>query len=388
MKFFLIIVSLIFLNFSNIYCFAAEKQENNDILKIGLIVPLSGEKGEIGKSILNSLRLALTKINDDKIEIFPKDNASDPEKTLIAAKQLENEGIQIIIGPIFYENLIYLKEVENLTFLSLTNKNKNIPNNVIALGISAYSQIDAITDFLKSEKKKKTIILIPNAQYKDELTEAISRSDYKFSQIYSYDIEPNKLTSQIEQITKYNERKKKLERRIKILENSTSEINTTELNNLKKRYTLGEVNFDSVVIADFGENLKSIINSFSYADVSAEDVTFITMNQWFDETLFNEASINKAYFPSISYENYFKYNNKYFKEYNKYPSLISILSYDVLGLIYYLNKKNEQNNFKKIISDKKKYFVGEIGEFYFNKNKVIHKLYFYQILENEFIQIN
>ena len=155
MKFFLIIVSLIFLNFFNIYCFATEKQQKNDILKIGLIVPLSGEKGEIGKSILNSLRLALSKINDDKIEIIPKDNASNPEKTLLAAKQLESEGIQVIIGPIFYENLIHLKEVENLTFLSLTNKTKNIPNNVIALGVDAYSQISAITNFLKNKKKKK-----------------------------------------------------------------------------------------------------------------------------------------------------------------------------------------------------------------------------------------
>ena len=119
MKFILVITSFIFLNFSIIYCFAFEQRQNNDILKIGLIVPLSGEQGEIGKSILNSLRLGLSKINDDKVEIFPRDNKSNPEKTLMVAKQLESEGIQIIIGPIFHENLIYLEEVENLIFLSL-----------------------------------------------------------------------------------------------------------------------------------------------------------------------------------------------------------------------------------------------------------------------------
>ena len=206
MKFFLVAVLFIFLNFTNTYGLATEKQQNDDTLKIGLIVPLSGEQSEIGKSILNSLRLALSKINDDKIEIFPKDNKSNPEKTLIAARQLENEGIQIIIGPIFHKNLIYLDEVKNLTFLSLTNKTKNIPNNVITLGINAHSQIDAITNFLKNKKKNKTIILVPNTEYKNELTEAIGRSNYKFVNVYSYDIEPNKLASQVQQITEYNER--------------------------------------------------------------------------------------------------------------------------------------------------------------------------------------
>jgi len=159
------------------------------------------------------------------------------------------------------------------------------------------------------------------------------------------------------------------------------------LKNLKKKYTLGDINFDSVVIADFGENLKSIVNSFSFSDVSSEDVTFITLNQWFDETLFKESSTNKIYFPSINFNNYLKYKKNYFKEYNEYPSIISILSYDILGLIYYL-KTVDKNDFKKNILDKKKYFVGEIGDFLFEKNKIIHTLDFYQILENKFVQIN
>ena len=179
-----------------------------------------------------------------------------------------------------------------------------------------------------------------------------------------------------------------MERRIKVLENSTGETNIAELEDLKKKYTLGDVNFDSVVIADFGENLKSIINSFSFADVSGEVVTFVTMNQWFDETLFKESSANKIYFPSVNYDNYSEYTKIYFDTYNEYPSIISILSYDILGLIYYLNKKVDKSNFKNIILGKKKYFVGEIGEFFFQKNKTMHKLHFYQIFENKFIQIN
>ena len=78
-------------------------------IKIGLIVPLSGEYKEIGDSIIKSIRLAINKINDSRIEILPKDTKSNPEITLKVSKELYNEGVRIIIGPLFNSNVIYLK---------------------------------------------------------------------------------------------------------------------------------------------------------------------------------------------------------------------------------------------------------------------------------------
>ena len=264
MKFILILASIIYLSLSNIYCLAKEVKQDESILKVGLIVPLSGKYQEIGKSVLNSIRLALSKINDEQIEIFPKDNYSNPEKTLFAAKQLEKEGIQIVIGPIFHQNLIYLEEVQNLTFLSLSNKTKIIPRNVITMGVNANSQINAIVNFIKKENLNKTIVLIPKSNFEDELRNALVKSKYEFMNIYSYDVEPIKLTSQIKQITAYNERTKKLEKIIEFVEKGIEILEKEEeLENLKKKYTLGEVDLDSVVINERElKNLKKKIHSW------------------------------------------------------------------------------------------------------------------------------
>jgi len=384
MKFFLIFISIIYINLFSSYCLA---NEDEDILKIGLIAPLSGKYHKVGKSVLNSIRLALSSLNDEKIKIFPKDNGSSPEKTLLVAKELEKEGIQIIIGPIFHKNLFYLDEVENLIFLSLTNKSKDIPKNVVSIGVNANSQIDAIINFLKKENLKKTIVLVPISDYGKELKNVLSKKKYKFKNIYSYDVEPNKLTSQIEQITAYGERKRNLERRIKILEKSDNPKNKKKLESLKKKYTLGDVNFDSVIIADFGENLKGITTSFSFSDVTGDTVKFITLNQWFDETLFKENSMNQIYFPSINLNKYSKFRKNYLKNYHKYPAQIAILSYDILGLIYYITK-NQKNNFTKEILNSKKSYIGEVGTFFFKDNQITHKLNMYQVLNNKFVKIN
>ena len=120
-------------------------------IKIGLIVPLTGEYKEIGESIVKATRLAANKINDSRIQIYPRDTRADPNTTLEVAEELYKNGIKIIIGPVFNENLIYLNKLNDVIFLSLTNKLINKPKNVISTGINALSQINTIKKFLKKK---------------------------------------------------------------------------------------------------------------------------------------------------------------------------------------------------------------------------------------------
>ena len=46
--------------------------ENNNILKIGLLAPLSGEYKDLGNSLLYSLQLALSEINDKNVLVIPR----------------------------------------------------------------------------------------------------------------------------------------------------------------------------------------------------------------------------------------------------------------------------------------------------------------------------
>jgi len=134
-----VIIIIIFSTILNVEkLIAAEK------IKIGLLVPLSGQYKNTGKLILQSVRLAINKIDNPNIEILPRDTKADPLTTFEVAKELSKNGIKIMIGPIFNENLIYLNKLEDNIFLSLTNKTIKNPKNVISVGINAQSQLKAI----------------------------------------------------------------------------------------------------------------------------------------------------------------------------------------------------------------------------------------------------
>ena len=120
------LIKLFFLSFTISVCLIG-KSISEDKIKIGLIVPLTGEYKEIGDSIVKSVIMAANKIDDDNIEIHIKDNSSRPRDTFLAAKELNEAGIKIVIGPIFQKNLKPLSSFSDMTFLSLTNKIESNP---------------------------------------------------------------------------------------------------------------------------------------------------------------------------------------------------------------------------------------------------------------------
>ena len=358
----------------------------NEKIKIGLLVPLTGKNSEIGKSIINSTQLAINKINSDLIEIIPKDTESDINTTLESAKELADLGIKIIIGPVFNKNLKYLNELNGVTFLSFTNKNDNNSKNIINAGINATSQIKAIKKFIELNEIKKTIFLTPDVDYKKEIEIGISKSKIKITKNYLYNTTPTKLTRQIEKITNYKKRKQNLEDEIVRLEKSDEDNKELLIERLKKRDTLGDVSFDSLIIADFDESLKSVTTSLLYTDISPKKKYFITLNQWFDSSLLNEKSSQPLYFPSINKTNYENFSSEYFEKFNHYPNQLSFLSFDLVGLVYYLILKNNSIVDDKIFT-KKTLFKGKVGIFEIKDNKINHILNFYKVENKKFKKI-
>ncbi len=381
MKKIIIIISSYLIIFFNTNLLSSDKDE---ILKVGLLAPLSGEYKELGNSLLYSLQLALDEIGDDKVFIIPRDSGLNDKKKLNNALQdIRSQGAKVVIGPINYEDFDEVKKYSDMVFISPSNIKPEFTNNIISIGISLESQLTTLFTFLKRQKKNKTIILFPKNNYAEFIEKKLSKFDLTNVKLFKYSPNPEVLTGEIETLTNYSQRKKNLELRKKMFEDKDDEQSIKELERLEQLYTLGSVNFDSVIIIDFGNNLKSVLTSLVYTDVSQKNVLFTTVNQWFDESIFYENTIKKLYYPSINYKEFKKYNNKYFKKFSSYPGEITILAYDALGLIYYIWKKNKKidsiNDF--LINNKIK---GKIGTFSFKDKRVKQELDIYRVDNNKF----
>tara|TARA_B100001057_G_scaffold113873_1_gene112183 strand:+ start:1823 stop:2977 length:1155 start_codon:yes stop_codon:yes gene_type:complete len=370
-----------------LFNFKSFADENQKILKVGLLAPFSGEYKDMGQSIMLSLQLALAEINDNNIKIFPRDSGfNNQEKLIQSIESLKEENIKLVIGPISHEDFKIVSDYKNMIFISPSNINPEIQNNILSIGISLESQIKSIEKFIKKNKRKKTIIMYPKNKYASLIDSKIDAININNKKIFRYSADPKVLTSDIEKITNYKQRKRNLISRVKILEEKDDEASKLELKRLEQKYTIGKVNFDTVIIIDFGDSLKSVLTSLVYSDVDQNDVLIITVNQWFDKSIFLENSIKNLYYPSVDIKNFQKYKKKYSNTYGIQPSEITILTYDALGLIYYIwNKKNYKISSIKdfLIKDNIK---GKIGTFNFIDGKLIQKLNMYKISDKKFIK--
>jgi hypothetical protein len=246
--------------------------------------------------------------------------------------------------------------------------------------------MDALKKYFDKIEVSKTLLLSPKSEFIYQSKSVAEKNVLKFYRTYSYDANPKKITGEIEKITKYRERKKDLERRIKILEKSYLYKDKNELKKLEQMHTLGKVNFDSVLVIDFGERLKSVLSSFMFSDVLSDEVNFFTINQWFDESLFNENAMQNLYFPSIDFYNLKKFKKRFLNTFNEEPNEVSILAYDALGLIYYC-WSNNNFQFKQDQLYIKEGFKGLHGEFIIENNLSKQKLKIYQVLKNKFVKV-
>ena len=170
-KIIIIITYILFFFNSNLF-----SNEDDNVLKIGLLAPLSGEYKNLGDSLLYSLQMALKEIDDENVFLIPRDSGfEEPEKLNNAVREIKSQGAKIIIGPINYTDFNEVKKFNDVVFISPSNINPDFQNNIISIGISLESQMITLKNFIKKQKKNKTVILIPKNQYTDLIDEKLKK---------------------------------------------------------------------------------------------------------------------------------------------------------------------------------------------------------------------
>lgn len=382
-----------FLKFFLIFFFllnsAILAESKNRPLKIAAILPLSGKYQDIGNNLLKTFELTIFELSNLNVSLLPFDNQSTKEGTKFAFQELQTEQIDIVIGPIFFENLKEISADPNFTkyiFFSLTNYTENLPPNVISFGVNINSQLDAIKPLLTKSNKTKIFFGEKNTFSELILTKMKNDKISFYKEYFFTDFQDIDKQSQI--ATSYWWRNKKLKDLIKKLNDSQNEEDKIKAKNLEKLDTLGGVNYQQVFVPSFDNNLISVLSFFDYYDVNYDDVQFISLNQWFDKKLLIEPSLQNLIFPSINYNNYKELNDKFIKNFNQEISNIEILAYDLVPLLASVwHSKKELAFAINDFTDKE--FKGKSGIFKITKSNITQRqLNLYQIQNKQFKSFN
>ena len=354
-------------------------------LKIGAILPLSGDHELLGNNIYQSILITIFELKNLNIKIIPLDTQSSKAGAINAFRQGMNKKVDLFVGPIFYDTLNEIKNIEGFKeklFISYSNREENIFPNVINFGVNLSSQINSLVKLFQNNEQ--FIFFGDNSSFTKKVLEKSKKFKSKTSDVVFYK-DFKDIGNQTKKVTNYEERNKKHLEEIKKLEQIEDNLDEKLIESMKKHDTKEKVNFKKVFVSSFNDELISSISYFDFYDANYKDVQFVTLNLWFDNKYLKEPSLENLIFPSINLNGYQELNQKYKKNFGRNIYHLETLSFDIIPLASAIWFSTKEQQLKASMFNGT--YKGKTGDFTIKENKTDRDLILYKIENKKFKKI-
>lgn len=321
--------------------------ELNQIINIGLMLPLTGPHYTIGQSLLNASQLALYTSKNSNINFIVKD-VGETKNLTKSFYELVNDDVELIVGPVFSEKLKVLNPMsrdENVKLISFSNNIDITSKNVSAFGLSPEDEIEKLFRYCDSKNLKRIKVILPENIYGNKIKDKIlnlKRLDLNIdSKFFYYDPKNPDFYEVSKRVANYETREENLKNEISRLSEFTDEISKAKIKKLKKLDTYGELNFDALlIIVNKFDELISFSSVLPYYDVDPKKIQYLGTSTWNKTAIVKEPSLNGGIFTDIDQDSLEKFINHYEKYFKEKPHELAAFAFDIIGLIAKLQSKD------------------------------------------------
>ena len=348
-------------------------------LKVGMLLPLTGDKKAAGDLVMNSLRYSMsTKPNNLIFKIY--DTKGQPSGAVKAAQEGLDEGIKLFIGPIFTDETKELNSFfsnEDAIFFSLSPDFSNASDNVIVSGENPDDQISCIRQNLVENELEKVLLIFPRNKYGQVIQDGFRKfqNDQENQIKFEYFELTNSmdLNNEIKILSRYESRRIRLDEEIKRVKNDSSidkKEKDFQLRNLEKQLTL-DVPYDAVVVASQGDKLVEVLSHLAFYDINSQNTFIYGTSLWEDTNKLDKVFEGSFYVTSLKNkpENF----KKDFKEiFSKDPLSFNFYIYDLIDLV------NQYQDFE----ESNKVYAGEFSNSKISAGLLQRETYLKKVLKN------
>ena len=356
-----------------------EDISKSKFLKVGMLLPLTGDKKAAGDLVMNSLRYNMSiKPNNLIFKIY--DTKGQPSGAVKAAKEGLDEGVKLFIGPIFSDETKEINSFfsnEDAKFFSLSPDFSNVSDNVIVSGENPDDQIACIRQNLIENDLEKVLLIFPRNKYGQVIQDSFRKfqndQDNQIKFEYFELTDSMDLNNEIKILSRYESRRIRLDEEIKRVKNDNS-INKKEkdfqLKNLEKQLTL-DVPYDAVVVASQGDKLVEVLSHLAFYDINSQNTFIYGTSLWEDTNKIDKVFEGSFYVTSLKNkpENFKTDFNEIF---SKDPLSFNFYIYDLIDLVNQYQDVEESN----------KVYAGEFSNSKISSGLLKRETYLKKVLKN------
>ena len=330
----------------------SEPYISEKILKVGVLLPLTGEHKDIGNLILNALELALFQTDNKKIKLVIRDTKADAQTTQKVFKDFIDSNIKVFIGPLYSKSLVSIEgyvSKKELKVFALTNNTNLAKRGVWTFGIDPQQQTKTILDHIISSGNKNIGFLLPDNAYGyllyDTIEKVLNRNDLLPSRVefFKEDIESQRVAAKkiSRGFDKYEEYLKELEENLK-----DNELNEPLLDSevLKKP-------LDSIFIGASGQTLTILASQLQYSNVDPNKVSYVGISSWEDISILQEPALKGGLFATTTDFLQDDIKKTYSIVYGSEIPKVAMVAYDILSLLNATLRENGKVEIKYLLNE-------------------------------------
>ena len=317
--------------------------------RVGLLLPLSGPHGadRLGKAMLNAAMLALFDIGGRRLLLMPRDTGGTPEGA------------------------------RSLPMIAFSSDRRVAGNGVYLLSFTPSQEVDAVIGFAVARGLRRIAVLAPDDLYGlavlTAAREAVLRHGAELARAEFYSPTGEELDKVVKRLANYHGRRGALLARRRKLRASEDENAKRMLEALENHDTLGELDYDAVLLPEGGELLKSLAPLLPYYDIDPAEIRLLGTGRWDDAKVRLEPALLGGWFAGADRVAAAEFGDRYREVYGAAPPRLASLAYDAMALAAVLGQEAGGPDFSTRAITNPDGFVGSDGIFRFGPDGVAQR---------------
>lgn len=350
-----------------------------ETVTVAFLAPLSGPQAGFGQALLNAAQLALFELGGAaegrsglEIALIPRDTGGTPEGAARAAQEALDGGARLILGPVFsadVEAVAPLARERGVPVVAFTNDYAVAGDGVYIIGFTPELQVERVVSFAASRGAARFAALVPDSIYGNRIAAALQAAvrnvEGQVTRVETYEAAATTslVSPVVRRLANYDARHAALRAQRAALEAKSDDASRAALRRLEKVETLGDVDFDALVVPESGDRLKVIAPLLLLFDIDPRRVRPLGTVEWDAPETWTEPALVGGWYPAPPEASRAAFQTAYREAYGQAPPPRAALGYDATALAVVLARNGGHSGFSREALTAANGFAGVDGIF-------------------------
>ena len=337
-------------------------------VRVGLLLPLSGENAPLGEALLHAAELALFDVGVDELTLVVRDTESSAEGGARAAQSAMADGARLMLGPLFAGQVRPVAQATvsaGVNVVSFSTDRTVAGGGAYVMGVLPDIQVDRVAGYAVAQGYRRLGALVPNTPYGQAVVRALQASAVRLhvqlTRIGFYDPAKPDLSPEVRQFAK------DIGAEALAAANTAAAAASGQVQTAPAAFAPGQngLDIDALLLAEGGERLRIVAPLLLFYDVDPRRVKMLGTALWDDPRLAAEPALADGWFAAPPPDGWRAFAEHYRAIYGAAPPRLASLAYDAVTLAAALTRAGGPDPFGAAALTQPSGFAGVDGLFRF-----------------------